>query len=221
MYKPPTYLEVCLFSYLSAYMWDLFPTEMVPKMKPNIWTQVEVHLQLSNNRHPVDGELVGCWFIMADAMDQKVTTLAQLCNKDLLVSPSHLLISFSNHATHTTLTHPHTKTLLLTSLLSVFTKPYKLQPHQTSHTHIWMEYTNTHKWSKVTMPITEHRMMTNQVKSFDLVWSMHHIFTPNVWTCGVKKLCLVFLIYTSHPSILFCVRPWDKFRTFGCYLHHI
>jgi hypothetical protein len=60
-------------------------------MKPNI-NSVEVHPQLSNNGHPVDGALVGCWFTLADAMDQKVTILAQLC---LTYS------SFSNHDTHT------------------------------------------------------------------------------------------------------------------------
>jgi hypothetical protein len=39
-------------------MRDLFPTELVTKVKPNI-NSVEVHAQLSNNRHPVDGALVG------------------------------------------------------------------------------------------------------------------------------------------------------------------
>jgi hypothetical protein len=34
------------------------PTELVTKMKPNI-DSVDVHPQLSNNRHPVDGALVG------------------------------------------------------------------------------------------------------------------------------------------------------------------
>jgi len=59
MYKPTMYLpKSCLFSYLSAYLWDLFPTELVTKMKLNI-NSVEVHPQLSNNGHPVDGVLVG------------------------------------------------------------------------------------------------------------------------------------------------------------------
>ncbi len=48
----------CLFSYLSANIWDLSPTELVTKMKPNI-NSVEVHPKLSNNGHPVDGALVG------------------------------------------------------------------------------------------------------------------------------------------------------------------
>jgi hypothetical protein len=47
-----------LFSYLFTYKWDLFPTELVTQMKPNI-NSVEVHSQLSNNRHPVDGVLAG------------------------------------------------------------------------------------------------------------------------------------------------------------------
>jgi hypothetical protein len=37
---------------------NLFSTELVTKVKPNI-NSVEVHLQLSNNRHPVDGAVVG------------------------------------------------------------------------------------------------------------------------------------------------------------------
>jgi hypothetical protein len=36
MYEPSTYLQVAYFSYLSAYIWDLFLTELVTKMKPNI-----------------------------------------------------------------------------------------------------------------------------------------------------------------------------------------
>jgi hypothetical protein len=37
---------------------ELFPTAMVTKVKPNI-TSVEVHPQLSNNGHRMDGMLVG------------------------------------------------------------------------------------------------------------------------------------------------------------------
>jgi hypothetical protein len=59
MYKPSIYLVIAYFlTYLSTYIWDLFPTELVTKVKPNI-NSVEVHPQLSNNRHPVDGVLVG------------------------------------------------------------------------------------------------------------------------------------------------------------------
>jgi hypothetical protein len=35
-------------------MRPIFPTELVTKVKPNI-NSVEVHPQLSNDRHPVDG----------------------------------------------------------------------------------------------------------------------------------------------------------------------
>jgi hypothetical protein len=54
---------------------------------------------------------------------------------------------------------------------------------------------------------------------------MHIDYTAGVhfslydWTCGLEILWLVFF-YNSHLSILFCVQPWDKFRTLGCYLHH-
>ncbi len=58
MYKPSSYLVVTFFFYLFAYVWDLFLTELVTKVKPNI-NSVEVHPQLSNNGHPVDGALVG------------------------------------------------------------------------------------------------------------------------------------------------------------------
>jgi hypothetical protein len=34
-------------------VWDLFPPELVPNLKPNM-NSVEVHPQLSNNEHPVD-----------------------------------------------------------------------------------------------------------------------------------------------------------------------
>jgi hypothetical protein len=51
MYKPSTYLvSSYLFSYLFTYVWDLFLTELVTKVKPNI-NSVDVH--------PVDGVLVG------------------------------------------------------------------------------------------------------------------------------------------------------------------
>ncbi len=54
IYLPSRYL----FSYLSTYIWDLFLTKLVTKVKPNL-NSVEVHPQLSNNGHPVDGALVG------------------------------------------------------------------------------------------------------------------------------------------------------------------
>jgi hypothetical protein len=55
MYKPSTSLAV---TYFATYIWDLFLTELVTKVKPNI-NSVEVHPQLSNNGHPVDSVLVG------------------------------------------------------------------------------------------------------------------------------------------------------------------
>jgi hypothetical protein len=58
MYKPSTYLVVTYFFYLPTYVWDLFPTELVTKGKPKI-NSVEVHPEVSNNGHPVDGVLVG------------------------------------------------------------------------------------------------------------------------------------------------------------------
>jgi hypothetical protein len=36
-----------------------FLQNWLPKVKPNILTQFEVHPQMSNNGHPVDGALVG------------------------------------------------------------------------------------------------------------------------------------------------------------------
>jgi hypothetical protein len=58
MYKPSIYLEVAYFlTYLPIYE-TYFLTELVTKMKPNT-NSVEVHPQLSNNRHPVDGALMG------------------------------------------------------------------------------------------------------------------------------------------------------------------
>ncbi len=59
MYKPSTYFSNYLFSYLFTYIYEtLFLTELVTKVKPNI-NPDEVHPQLSNNAHPLDGVLVG------------------------------------------------------------------------------------------------------------------------------------------------------------------
>jgi hypothetical protein len=55
MYKPSTSLPV---TYFPTYIWDLFFTELVTKVKSNI-NLVEVHPQLSNNGLPKDGLLVG------------------------------------------------------------------------------------------------------------------------------------------------------------------
>jgi hypothetical protein len=44
MYKLSTYLVVTLFSYLPAYVEDLFPTELVAKVDdPNSINTVEIH----------------------------------------------------------------------------------------------------------------------------------------------------------------------------------
>jgi hypothetical protein len=58
MYKPSTYLIVTYFpTYLPIYE-TYFLQSLLAKVKPNI-NSVEVHPQLSNNPHPVDGALVG------------------------------------------------------------------------------------------------------------------------------------------------------------------
>jgi hypothetical protein len=56
MYLPSSYL----FSYLPTYlcMRPIFLQNWVTKVKPNM-NSVEVHAQLSNNRHPEDGVQVG------------------------------------------------------------------------------------------------------------------------------------------------------------------
>jgi hypothetical protein len=53
MYKPSNYLVVTIFP---TYIWELFPT--VTKVKPDI-NSVEVHPQLKNKKHPMDGAPVG------------------------------------------------------------------------------------------------------------------------------------------------------------------
>jgi hypothetical protein len=58
MDKPSTYLLITYFPTYLAISETYFLTELVNKAKPNT-IAVEVHPQLSNNRHPVDGALVG------------------------------------------------------------------------------------------------------------------------------------------------------------------
>jgi hypothetical protein len=55
MYKPSTYLVV---TYFPTYVPIYETLYWFAKVKPNI-NSVEVYPQLSNNRHPVDGALVG------------------------------------------------------------------------------------------------------------------------------------------------------------------
>jgi hypothetical protein len=57
MYKPFTYLIITFFSLGIFYIWDLFFTKLVTKVKPNI-NSIEGHPQPSNNKHPVDGVMV-------------------------------------------------------------------------------------------------------------------------------------------------------------------
>jgi len=66
MDKPSTYLVVTHFPTYLPICWDLFPTELVTKVKPNMnW--VMIHPQVSNDRHPMDGVLVGAgslWLVI-------------------------------------------------------------------------------------------------------------------------------------------------------------
>jgi len=58
MYNPSTYLVVVYFpTYLPKYE-TYFLQNWLPKVKPYT-NSVEVHPQLSHNRYPVDGALVG------------------------------------------------------------------------------------------------------------------------------------------------------------------
>jgi hypothetical protein len=58
MYKPSIYLVITYFpTYLPTYE-TYFLQNWYPRWNENI-NSVEVHPQLSNNRHPVDGALVG------------------------------------------------------------------------------------------------------------------------------------------------------------------
>jgi hypothetical protein len=58
MDKPSTYLLITYFPTYLAISETYFLTELVNKVKPNI-IFLEVHPQVSINRHPVDGALVG------------------------------------------------------------------------------------------------------------------------------------------------------------------
>jgi hypothetical protein len=63
VYKPSTYLVVTYFpNYLPIYIGPTY--RRVTKMKPDM-NSVEVHPQLSQNEHLVDGALVGCWLTLA------------------------------------------------------------------------------------------------------------------------------------------------------------
>jgi hypothetical protein len=73
MYKTSTYLVVTYFPTYVPYIWDLFPTKLVTKVKTHI-NSVEVQPQRSDNRHPVDGELVGAGSLWPNIMG--ITPLA-------------------------------------------------------------------------------------------------------------------------------------------------
>jgi hypothetical protein len=57
MFKLSSYIIItCFPTYIR--MQNLFPTKLVTKVKPNI-NSLEVHPQLNNNGHLVDGMVVG------------------------------------------------------------------------------------------------------------------------------------------------------------------
>jgi hypothetical protein len=58
MYKPSTYLVITYFPTYLPMFESYFLYNWLPRWN-RILTQVEVHLHLSNNWHPVDGALVG------------------------------------------------------------------------------------------------------------------------------------------------------------------
>jgi hypothetical protein len=58
MYKPSTYLVVTYFPTFLPTNETSFHTELVTKVKPSI-NSVEIHPQLSNHGHPLDGALGG------------------------------------------------------------------------------------------------------------------------------------------------------------------
>jgi hypothetical protein len=69
MYRPFTYLEVVYFpNYLPIYIY-IYETFFLQNLLPR-WNQIlinsdEVHPQLGNNGHPVDGVLVGAGSVVA------------------------------------------------------------------------------------------------------------------------------------------------------------
>ncbi len=64
MYKPSTYLVITYFpTYLPIYK-TYFLRNWLPQVKQNL-NSVEVHPQLSNSGHPLDGALVGAGSSMA------------------------------------------------------------------------------------------------------------------------------------------------------------
>ncbi len=111
MYKPSIYLRGSyLFSYLFTYIWDLFPTELVTKLKPNInWDEgVEIHPQPSNNGHPMDGVLVGAgslWPVHSISPCQKINTRCAVGASECQFGRHHVAMS-SMHRRHWNCPHP-------------------------------------------------------------------------------------------------------------------
>ncbi len=66
MCRPSTHLIII---YFPTYVQDLFPTKLVTKVKSKI-NLIEIHPQLSNNRHPGNGELVDARSLFIIAIHQ-------------------------------------------------------------------------------------------------------------------------------------------------------
>jgi hypothetical protein len=89
MCKASTYLVVMYIpTYLPINVRDLFPTKLVTKVKPNT-NSVQVHPQLSNNSHPVDGALVGASSLWPTHTH---SLLYSLCYISLSFSSIHALV---------------------------------------------------------------------------------------------------------------------------------
>jgi len=193
MYKPSTYLEVVYFpTYLPIYE-TYFLQNWLPR-----WNQILTQLRFIHNWVITDIQWMVRWWVAGSLWLMQWTKKSQFLPN--FVSPTQVFQTMT--PTHT---HWHTHTQRLCCWHHYYWVFYKTLQTTTppNNTHTCMEYTNAHKWSKVTMPITEHRTMTNQVKSFDLGWSMHHIFTPYDETCSVKKLCFVFCFITHTWAYCF------------------
>jgi hypothetical protein len=77
VYKPSTYIVVTYFPTCLPIYETYFLQTWLPRWNQNI-NSGEVHPQLSNNGHPVEGVLVGCWFTLADLIHKHSTIGIQL-----------------------------------------------------------------------------------------------------------------------------------------------
>ncbi len=59
---------------------DMFRTKLVTKVKPNI-NSVDVHPQLSNNGHPVDGALVGVGSVCSEYTSLGLGRVWNMCSE--------------------------------------------------------------------------------------------------------------------------------------------